>query len=61
MLSSFKLFRHPFIRAILVSNLFSQFGIWVRNFSILLFVMERTGGDALAVAPLSCFRPHRCC
>lgn len=53
MLSSFKLFRHRFIRIILISNLFSQIGIWVRNFAILLYVMDKTEGNALYVSLVS--------
>lgn len=30
-----------------------QIGIWVRNFAVLLFVMERTNGNALAVSMIS--------
>lgn len=47
------LFRNRYVRAILVSVLFLQIGIWVRNFAILLFVMERTNGEAFAVSMIS--------
>ncbi|GGE03711.1 MFS transporter [Marinithermofilum abyssi] len=47
------LFRNRVIRAILLSALFLQVGIWVRNFSILLFVMEKTDGDPFAVSMIS--------
>lgn len=46
-------FRNPFIRAILASGLFLQIGIWVRNFSVLLFVMEMTNNDPFAVSMIS--------
>lgn len=41
---------NPFIRVILVSNLFLQIGIWIRNFAVLLFVMEKTNNDSVAVS-----------
>ncbi|MGM0875996.1 MAG: MFS transporter [Bacillota bacterium] len=42
-----------FVRAILLSGLFLQLGIWVRNFSVLLFVMEQTNEDPFAVSMIS--------
>jgi MFS transporter, DHA3 family, macrolide efflux protein len=52
--SSFKDFiGNRFIRAILISGLFLQLGIWVRNFSVLLFVMEQTNEDPFAVSMIS--------
>lgn len=48
-----ELFRNRYVRAILLSGLFLQIGIWVRNFAILLFVMEQTNGDAFAVSMIS--------
>ncbi|MBE1446673.1 MFS transporter [Paenibacillus sp. OAS669] len=47
------LFRNRFVQAILLSGLFLQIGIWVRNFSVLLFVMDQTGGDSFAVSMIS--------
>ncbi|SDZ17489.1 MFS transporter [Thermoactinomyces sp. DSM 45892] len=47
------LFRNRFVQAILVSGLFLQIGIWVRNYAILLYVMEQTNGDSLAVSMIS--------
>jgi DHA3 family macrolide efflux protein-like MFS transporter len=47
------LFRNPFIRSILLSGMFLQIGIWVRNFAILLFVMEQTNNDPFAVSLIS--------
>jgi MFS family permease len=37
----------------MAAGLFIQVGIWVRNFAILLFVMEKTNGDALAISLIS--------
>lgn len=52
--TSFKDFiGNRFIRAILLSGLFLQLGIWVRNFSVLLFVMEQTNEDPFAVSMIS--------
>jgi len=51
--SSIRLLRNGFVRAILISNVCSQLGIWIRNFAVLLFVMDRTGGDAFAVSMIS--------
>ncbi|MED1744350.1 MFS transporter [Brevibacillus borstelensis] len=44
------IFRNKVIQTILLSALFLQIGIWVRNFAILLFVMQQTNGDPLAVS-----------
>ncbi|WP_231571296.1 MFS transporter [Gordoniibacillus kamchatkensis] len=52
-LASMKLLGNAFVRAILIANLFSQFGIWIRNFAVLLYVMETTGGSAVAVSMIS--------
>jgi len=49
----FYLLRNRFVLAILGSALFLQLGIWVRNFAILLYVMEQTDGDAFAVSMIS--------
>lgn len=46
-------FRNRFIQSILLSGLFLQIGIWVRNYSILLFVMEQTNEDPFAVSMIS--------
>ncbi|MGE8203715.1 MFS transporter [Heyndrickxia sp. NPDC080065] len=48
-----QLLKNRFVRAIFVSALFLQVGIWVRNFAVLLFVMEKTNGNALAVSLIS--------
>lgn len=48
-----KLFKNRFVQAIFLSALFLQVGIWVRNFAVLLYVMEKTNGDAFAVSMIS--------
>ncbi|WP_245954692.1 MFS transporter [Fontibacillus phaseoli] len=48
-----KLLRNRFLIGILLSMTFLQLGIWVRNFAVLLFVMEKTSGSALAVSLIS--------
>jgi MFS family permease len=47
------LFRNRVFLAIIMSGLFLQIGIWVRNFAVLLFVMDQTNGDAFAVSMIS--------
>ncbi|WP_462413115.1 MFS transporter [Neobacillus sp. Marseille-QA0830] len=47
------LFSNRFIQAILLSGLFLQLGIWVRNFAILLFVTEQTNKDPVAISLIS--------
>lgn len=47
------LFRSRVFQAIILSGLFLQIGIWVRNFAVLLFVMEKTNGDPFAVSMIS--------
>ncbi|MFS0557650.1 MFS transporter [Brevibacillus sp. 179-C9.3 HS] len=42
-----------YVRIILLSALLLQVGIWVRNFAILLYVMDHTGGDPYAVSMIS--------
>lgn len=53
MLSPLALFRNKVVGTILLSVLFLQIGIWVRNYAILLHVMEKTNGDAVAVSLIS--------
>jgi len=53
MSASIHLLRNGFVRAVIFSTLFSQIGIWIRNFSVLLYVMEATDGDSLAVSMIS--------
>ncbi|PFO65411.1 MFS transporter [Bacillus cereus] len=45
--------KNRFVQGILASALFLQIGIWVRNFAVLLFVMEMTKGDAFAISMIS--------
>lgn len=47
------LLRNRVIQTLLLSTLFLQIGIWVRNFSILLFVVEKTNEDPVAVSLIS--------
>ncbi|WP_026573042.1 MFS transporter [Bacillus sp. UNC438CL73TsuS30] len=47
------LFRNRVIRTILLSVFFLQIGIWVRNYSILLYVIERTNENPVAVSLIS--------
>ncbi len=46
-------FRNRFVQAIMLAGVFIQLGIWVRNFAILLFVMEKTNNDPFAVSLIS--------
>lgn len=45
-----QLLKNRYVQAIFASALFLQIGIWVRNFAILLFVMEKTGENPNAVS-----------
>ncbi|MGD7008579.1 MFS transporter [Metabacillus sp. 84] len=47
------LFRNQVIRTILLSVFFLQIGIWVRNYSILLYVIEKTNENPVAVSLIS--------
>jgi DHA3 family macrolide efflux protein-like MFS transporter len=47
------LFRNRFYQTILISNLFLQIGIWVRNFAILMFVTDMTNNDPIAISLIS--------
>lgn len=46
-------FRNRFVQAILSSAFLLQIGIWIRNFAVLLYVMEHTNGDPFAVSMIS--------
>ncbi|EHJ00976.1 major facilitator superfamily MFS_1 [Clostridium sp. DL-VIII] len=50
-MSSF--FRNRFVQVIMISSIFLQIGIWVRNFAILLFVMDKTDNNPIAVSLIS--------
>lgn len=45
--------KNRFVQGILASALFLQIGIWVRNFAVLLYVMEMTKADAFAISMIS--------
>jgi predicted MFS family arabinose efflux permease len=47
------LVRNRVFQAIIASGVFLQIGIWIRNFAVLLFVMDETKGDAFAVSMIS--------
>ncbi len=47
------IFSNRFVQIILLSGLFLQAGIWVRNFAILLFVTDMTNDDPIAVSLIS--------
>ncbi|MBM7692038.1 MFS family permease [Peribacillus deserti] len=47
------LFQNQVIRTILLSVFFLQIGIWVRNYSILLYVIEKTNENPVAVSMIS--------
>jgi predicted MFS family arabinose efflux permease len=51
--SARQLFGNRVVQAIMVSTLFLQIGIWVRNIAILLFVKAMTNDDAFAVSLIS--------
>jgi MFS transporter, DHA3 family, macrolide efflux protein len=46
-------FRNRFVQVIIASSIFLQIGIWVRNFAILLFVMDKTNNNPVAVSLIS--------
>jgi len=50
-MSSF--FRNRFVQVIMASSIFLQIGIWVRNFALLLFVMDKTNNNPIAVSLIS--------
>ncbi|MCJ7992540.1 MFS transporter [Priestia megaterium] len=47
------MFGNRVFQAIIISGVFLQIGIWVRNFAVLLFIMEKTNGDPFAVSLIS--------
>lgn len=47
------LFANRYVQSILLSGLFLQLGIWVRNFAILMFVIEQTNKDPFAISMIS--------
>jgi MFS transporter, DHA3 family, macrolide efflux protein len=51
--SASSLLSNRVVQAILMSTLFLQIGIWVRNIAILYYVIKMTHGDAFAVSLIS--------
>ncbi|ANY69155.1 MFS transporter [Paenibacillus sp. BIHB 4019] len=51
--SALSLLSNRFVQAILMSTLFLQIGIWVRNIAVLLYVKKMTNDDAFAVSLIS--------
>lgn len=51
--SMLTLLKNRFVLTILSAGLFMQIGIWIRNFAILLFVMDKTDGNATAISLIS--------
>ncbi|MTK13008.1 MAG: MFS transporter [Clostridiaceae bacterium] len=47
------IFRNRFVQVIMFSGVLLQIGIWVRNFAILLFVMEKTHNNPFAISMIS--------
>jgi predicted MFS family arabinose efflux permease len=52
-MSTSSFFKNQFVQVIMLSSIFLQIGIWVRNFAILLFVMEKTNNNPIAVSLIS--------
>ena len=50
---STSIFQNRFVQRIMLSAVLLQTGIWVRNFAILLFVMDKTNNDPFAVSLIS--------
>lgn len=48
-----QLLKNRYVQFIFLSTVFLQLGIWVRNFAILLFVMEKTNGNPYAISMIS--------
>lgn len=48
--TSGKLLSNPFVRAIILSNVLLQLGIWIRNFAILLYVTDLTNNNPYYVS-----------
>jgi DHA3 family macrolide efflux protein-like MFS transporter len=51
--SASSLLSNRFVQVIMMSTLFLQIGIWVRNIAILFYVKEMTNNDAFAVSLIS--------
>jgi MFS transporter, DHA3 family, macrolide efflux protein len=46
-------FANRFVQSILLSGLFLQIGIWIRNFAVLLYVTDMTNNDPYSVSLIS--------
>ncbi|MCR8844693.1 MFS transporter [Paenibacillus sp. SC116] len=51
--SAASLFSNRFVQAIMLAGLFMQLGIWIRNFAVLLYVVEKTNNDPIALSLVS--------
>jgi len=47
------IFKNRFVRTIMTSGLLLQIGIWVRNYAILMYVMDMTNNDPTAISMIS--------
>ncbi len=47
------LFGNRFLQTVLLSNVLLQIGIWVRNFSILLYIADKTNNNPYAISLIS--------
>jgi DHA3 family macrolide efflux protein-like MFS transporter len=47
------LFGNRFLQTVLLSNVLLQIGIWVRNFSILLYIADKTSNNPYAISLIS--------
>jgi DHA3 family macrolide efflux protein-like MFS transporter len=52
-ISTGAIFQNRVVRTILMSAFFLQIGIWVRNYAILMFVIEKTNEDPVAISLIS--------
>lgn len=48
-----QLLRNRVVQVTVLSTLFLQIGVWVRNFAVLLFVVDQTNGNPIAVSMIS--------
>jgi DHA3 family macrolide efflux protein-like MFS transporter len=46
-------FSNRFVQIIMTMQVLAQIGIWVRNYAVLLYVMDQTNGDPFAVSMIS--------
>lgn len=50
-----ELFRNKVFRIIMITDTIQQFCIWVRNMSVLFFVIEKTNADPIAISLITIF------